>query len=70
MRFHFTEEAPDPRLAARLEYIQRSWSSLKKPMGLDKGKIIAIVQLGFSLLAFILSIVALAGGVADNADDD
>ena len=35
-------------------------------MGLDKGKIIAIVQLGFSLLAFILSIVALAGGVADN----
>jgi len=37
-------------------------------MGLDKGKIIAIVQLGFSLLAFILSIVALAGGVADNVD--
>jgi len=35
-------------------------------MGLDKGKIIGIVQLGFSLLAFILSIVALAGGVADN----
>ena len=40
--------------------------TLKKPMGLDKGKIIGIVQLGFSLLAFILSIVALAGGVADN----
>ena len=37
-------------------------------MGLDKGKIIGIVQLGFSLLAFILSIVALAGGVADNVD--
>ena len=37
-------------------------------MGLDKGKIITIVQLGFSLLAFILSIVALAGGVADNVD--
>ena len=37
-------------------------------MGLDKGKIITIVQLGFSLLAFILSIVALAGGVADYVD--
>ena len=33
---------------------------------LDKGKIVTIVQLVFSLLALILSIVAMAGGVADN----
>lgn len=35
---------------------------------LDKGKIVTIVQLVFSLLALILSIVAMAGGVADNID--
>ena len=33
---------------------------------LDKGKIVTIVQLVFSLLALILSIVAMAGAVADN----
>ena len=33
---------------------------------LDKGKIVTIVQLVLSLLALILSIVAMAGGVADN----
>ena len=37
-------------------------------MQLDKGKIITIVQLGFSFLAFIFSIVALAGGVTGNID--
>jgi len=33
---------------------------------LDKGKIVTIVQLVLSLLALILSIVAMAGAVADN----
>ena len=37
-------------------------------MQLDKGKIITIVQLGFSFLAFIFSIVVLAGGVTGNID--
>ena len=35
---------------------------------MDKGKLIAIVELVFALLALILSIIALAGGVADDYD--
>ena len=38
-------------------------------MALDKGKIIAIVQFVFSFVALILSMVALAGGIADNYDN-
>ena len=38
-------------------------------MALDKGKIIAIVQFVFSFVASILSMVALAGGIADNYDN-